>query len=278
MASRNLPQSLLNFLRAQGGVATSAELQALLGVSQPTVSRTLMPLMLAGEVRQTGAARARRYLLPRHIAGAGSESPVMRVDAQGQAMPFGRLVPLPGGRFWVDEADGVSELHAGLPWFLDDMRPQGFMGSTFAQAHPGLGLGADPRRWSTDEALKALVGFGDDLPGNLIVGAPAFARFHTLGERTSQAASSGDYSRLAEQALQGVMPGAPAGGEQPKFCTLTEGRHRRAHAKPVAPYRAGRRTPALAGGLRRADCQHRPPLRQYIAAARRRRLAAVAHL
>ena len=225
MASGNLTQSLLNFLRAQGGVATSAELQALLGVSQPTMSRLLTALMLTGEVRQSGAARARRYLLPRPIAGAGSELPVMRVDARGQVTPFGCIVPLPAGRFWVEEADGVRELHEGLPWFLDDMRPQGFMGRTFAQAHPEMGLAADPGRWSTDDALKALAGFGDDLPGNLIVGAPAFARFQTLGERASQVASSAGYPRLAEQALQGVMPGSSAGGEQPKFCTLTDGRH-----------------------------------------------------
>ncbi len=64
------------------------------------------------------------------------------------------------GRFWVDEADGVRELHAGLPWFLDDMRPQGFMGRTFAHTHPALGLAADPRHWSADDALKALASAG----------------------------------------------------------------------------------------------------------------------
>ena len=224
MAAHALTDALLTALRAQGGVATSTELQARLGVSQSTVSRALAPLLAAGDVRQSGAARARRYLLPRRIPGAGSELPVMRVDARGQATPFGRILPLPGGRFWVDEADGVSELHEGLPWFLDDMRPQGFMGRTFAHTHPALGLAADPRHWSADDALKALACFGDDLPGNLIVGEPAFERFHTLGERASRAASSADYPRLAQQAMLGALPGSSAGGEQPKFCTLTGGR------------------------------------------------------
>lgn len=223
--STHLTGRLRDAMRKQGGVATSAELQALLGVSQATVSRALAPLVLAGEVLQSGAARRRRYLLPRPIAGAGSELPVVRVDVQGQVTPFGRIVPLQGGRFWVDEADGVSELHEGLPWFLDDMRPQGFMGRTFAQAHPELELAADPRHWSADDALKALAWFGDDLPGNLIVGGPAFERFHTLGERASRVASSSDYPRLAQQAMQGTLPGSSAGGEQPKFCTLIDGRH-----------------------------------------------------
>lgn len=223
MVTDTLNSALMNALRAQGGVATSPELQARLGVSQSTVSRALAPLLGAGHVLQTGAARARRYLLPRPIPGLGHALPIMRVDAQGEATPFGRLVPLPGGRFWVDETDGVSERHDGMPWFLDDMRPQGFMGRTFAHAHPALGLAVDPRHWSADDTLKALASFGDDLPGNLIVGEAAFERFHTLGQRASQAESSADYPRLAQQAMQGALPGSSAGGEQPKFCTLTGG-------------------------------------------------------
>lgn len=220
----DLPQKALQALRRQGGVLTSAELQAALGVSQPTVSRALAPLIQSGQVQKVGAARSQRYVLPRHVTGVGTEVSVMRVNALGQASPFARMVPLQGGAFWVDEADGVSALHGGLPWFLDDMRPQGFMGRTFAHAHPDLQLGGDPRHWSDDDVLRALALFGDDLPGNLIVGEAAFARFHTLPERASRVDSSADYPRLAEQAMQGTHPGSSAGGEQPKFCTLVAGR------------------------------------------------------
>ncbi|MEO8021321.1 type II toxin-antitoxin system HipA family toxin YjjJ [Polaromonas sp.] len=216
---------LLAALRKQGGVATSAELQLALGVSQPTLSRALAPLIQSGEVRTLGAARARRYLLPRNVEDVGIEIPIMRVDAQGQVTPFGRLIPLSGGRFWVDEADGVSKPHDGLPWFLDDMRPQGFMGRTFAHAHPELQLAADPRNWSDDDALKALALFGDDLPGNLIVGEQAFQRFHGLADRASRVDSWESYPALAERAMQGTLGGSSAGGEQPKFCTITAGRH-----------------------------------------------------
>ncbi len=226
-ASALPPQTLLNALRAQGGHATSAELQARLGVSQPTVSRALAPLVQAGTVRTVGAARSRRYLLPRHIPEVGGEIPVMRVDAQGRVTPFGRLFPLQGGGIWVDEADGVSQLHDGLPWFLNDMRPQGFMGRTFAHKHPELQLGTDPRHWSDDDVLKALALSGDDLPGNLVVGSAAFARFQALQGQTSsgsRATSIQDYPALAAQAMLGTLPGSSAGGEQPKFCTLLNGR------------------------------------------------------
>ncbi|KZT16954.1 transcriptional regulator [Acidovorax sp. GW101-3H11] len=224
-APHELSTKALLALRRQGGVLTSAELQALLGVSQPTVSRALAPLIHAGQVQKVGAARSQRYVLPRNVPGVGSEVRVMRIDAQGRPSPFARLVPLEGGAFWVDEADGVSARHDGLPWFLDDMRPQGFMGRTFAHAHPALQLGHDPRHWSDDDVLRAMTLYGDDLPGNLIMGEAAFQRFHTLPARASRVASADSYPALAEQAMRGTHPGSSAGGEQPKFCTITAGRH-----------------------------------------------------
>ena len=220
----NLSIKILQALRRQGGVLSSAELQEQLGASQPTVSRALAPLIQAGQVQKVGAARSQRYVLPRAVPGVGREVPIMRVDTHGQPSPFGRMVPLAGGAVWIDEVDGVSAQHGGLPWFLDDMRPQGFMGRTFAHAHPELQLGHDPRHWNDDDVLRALALFGDDLPGNLIVGDAAFQRFHTLPERASRVDSAADYPRLAEQAMQGTLGGSSAGGEQPKFCTITAGR------------------------------------------------------
>lgn len=219
-----MSEALLDTLRRLGGVATSAELKARMGVSQPTVSRALAPLLRDGRVIKVGAARSQQYLLVRHIDGVGSQIPLMRVDAAGKTSDFGRMVALPGGRFWVEEVDGPSELHAGLPWFLQDMRPQGFMGRTFAQAHPELRLPHDLRHWSEDDVLRALVQAGDDLPGNLIVGQSAFERFHTLTQRLSTTtAPEQDYPLLAESAMQGALPGSSAGGEQPKFCTTLNG-------------------------------------------------------
>ncbi|RZJ55300.1 MAG: type II toxin-antitoxin system HipA family toxinoxin YjjJ [Acidovorax sp.] len=221
----DLTSKALAALRRQGGVLTSAELQERLGVSQPTVSRALAPLIHGGQVQKVGAARSQRYVLPRTVPNVGNEVLVMRIDAHGRPSPFARMVPLEGGAFWVDEADGVSARHDGLPWFLDDMRPQGFMGRTFAHAHPELQLGHDPGHWSDDDVLRAMTLYGDDLPGNLIMGEAAFQRFHTLPARASRVDSAAAYPALAEQAMRGTHPGSSAGGEQPKFCTITAGRH-----------------------------------------------------
>jgi HipA-like C-terminal domain len=220
-----LTASTLQAIRKQGGVASAVELQAALRVSQPTVSRALAPLIQSGQVLKVGSTRQQRYVLPRTVAGVGQTVPMMRIDTHGHASPFGRMVLLEGGGVWLDEADGVSKKHDGLPWFLDDMRPQGFIGRTFAYAHPELLLGADPQKWHTDDVLRALVLFGEDLPGNLILGDTAFARFHTLPERASRAASELEYPAFAERAMQGTVGGSSAGGEQPKFCTIRGGKH-----------------------------------------------------
>ena len=217
-------ERVLHVLHQVGGVGTSTELQTRLGLSQPTVSRALSALVKQGRLLKVGAARSQQYLLPRHIEGVGSQIGIVRIDTQGRVSPFARMVALPGGRFWVNEADGLTQLHDGLPWFLDDMRPQGFMGQTFVQNHPELSLPADLRHWNDDHALKAMVLAGDDLPGNLIVGEQALASYLSGVRQTAIVQQPEvEYPRLAMLAMQGAQPGSSAGGEQPKFSALVNG-------------------------------------------------------
>ena len=217
-------ERVLHVLHQVGGVGTSTELQTRLGLSQPTVSRALSALVKQGRLLKVGAARSQQYLLPRHIEGVGSQIGMVRIDTQGRVSPFARMVALPGGRFWVNEADGLTQLHDGLPWFLDDMRPQGFMGQTFVQNHPELSLPVDLRHWNDDHALKAMVLAGDDLPGNLIVGEQALASYLSGVRQTAVVQQPEvDYPRLAMLAMQGAQPGSSAGGEQPKFSALVNG-------------------------------------------------------
>jgi hypothetical protein len=225
-------QPLLTAIRQTGGHATSAQLQAALGASQPTVSRALRPLLENGSVVKVGAGRTQRYLLPREIEGVGRQVPIHEITPEGHLRPFGTLYPLAGSGFWMDEADkahGSSAFHESLPWFLFDMRPQGFLGRGFAAAHPALSLPPSLQHWSDDHILKALVNAGEDLPGNLIVGAAAFNRFVNLpAPPRSHAPMVTDparqYPELAAQALGQSLAGSSAGGEQPKFSALRDGR------------------------------------------------------
>ncbi len=225
------PRDLPPAMRQLGGTATSPELQARLGISQPTASRLLAPLLANGSLVAVGSARARRYLMPRDVPGVGRQVPIHSVQPDGSVQFFGTLYPLAGEGFWMEEADrehGQSARHDSLPWFLYDMRPQGFLGRGFLQNHPALQLPSNLTHWSDDHILKALVHAGEDMPGNLLVGTPAFDRFHSLpaplrtgAPRISDPAT--DYPVLAEQALAQGSVGSSAGGEQPKFSAVREG-------------------------------------------------------
>ena len=228
----NQEAALYQALRQPGGLASGPELQAKLGISQPSLSRLLAPLVASDRLIAVGAARGRRYLLPREVDGVGRLVPIHEVTPEGTLRPFGTLYPLSGGGFWMDEADkahGSSAFHDSLPWFLYDMRPQGFLGRGFAAAHPALSLPANLQHWSDDHILKALVNAGEDLPGNLILGAAAFDRFLNLPmPQRSQApevhSAERQYPELATRALGQQLAGSSAGGEQPKFSAVRDGR------------------------------------------------------
>lgn len=224
------PNALITALRRHNGHATSPELQAQLGVSQPTVSRLLAPLLATGEVMKVGAARAQRYLLLRDMPGVGRQLAIHQVLPNGALQAFGTLYPLIPGGFWMEEADkahGQSAYHPSLPWFLMDTRPQGFLGRAFTQAHPELGLPNHLDHWRDEHILQALLHTGEDLPGNLLVGAASFDRYLALPPWRSVAPvvsdPASDYPRLARQALGSAAPGSSAGGEQPKFAAVTGG-------------------------------------------------------
>ena len=223
-------ETLIAALLRNNGHATSLELQARLGVSQPTASRLLAPLMASGQVVKVGAARAQRYLLPRDVPGVGKQVFIHQVLPSGELQRLGMLYPLAGAGFWMEEDDkahGQSAFHASLPWFLMDTRPQGFLGRAFTQAHPELQLPPHLTHWTDDHILLALVRAGEDLPGNLLVGSPALDHYLALPSGHSAApvvaVPAQDYPRLAQQALGSGAAGSSAGGEQPKFCALVDG-------------------------------------------------------
>jgi hypothetical protein len=202
-------------LAACGGTATPAQLIAALSVSQPTLSRLVrltMPRVLA-----LGRGKATRYGLLRELPGVGSRLPVYGVNRAGKVVRYAELLRLYGGKTVFRGADGSEAIYDDLPWFIDDMRPQGFLGRVFARSLAALRVPDDPRQWSADDTLLALSQHGEDCIGNLILGDASLARYL---ERATQAAlpvARDQYPALAMATLQGEMPGSSAGGEQPKF-------------------------------------------------------------
>lgn len=229
MPETRLPR--LEALLRRNGPQTAAALGASLGVSQPTVSRLLAS---AGErIVRIGKARASRYALGREIGRAGSHWPLYRIQEDGQPEALGELRALHGDGFLFEPARPLPALlhgtfrdglFPGLPWFLDEQRPQGFLGRAFVhRVAADIGAPDDLSRWRADDVVLALLRHGEDEPGDLVLGDSAL-RSALQAMLSPDALAPSDraalYPTLAEEALAGEDVGSSAGGEQPKFTAL----------------------------------------------------------
>lgn len=222
----NMEAQLIRELRRRQ-IASATELQQALGISQPTLSRLIGKL--PEQVTSIGQARATRYALLRHIRNLGAEFPIFQVSEAGQLIDLGMLKSIEGGRWHVrDPILCADRLFDGLPYFLSDSRPQGFMGRAFPAQHANLLLPERIADWSDDDAMVAIAHCGKDAIGNLIVGAASVKEYIADLTRPIQAIANAEcasaYSRLAKAALHGDPAGSSAGGEQPKFAaTIIDG-------------------------------------------------------
>jgi hypothetical protein len=193
------------------------------GVSQPTISRALSEL--GDEVVRIGAARSIQYALRDSTRGL-PDIAIYRVDADGRIRQLGTLVPVRPDGFVMCQEDGVTVHSDSLPWWLYDMRPQGYLGRAYAARH-GAELALPDRLsdWNDTHALRALLAHGHDVVGNLLLGELARDRFLAAPDPDpiAQGQKAGEYARLALEAARGEIPGSSAGGEQPKFiaCAIT---------------------------------------------------------
>jgi len=138
-----------------------------------------------------------------------------------------RFEPQDAAPAWL-RSEYPDGLFSGLPFFLQEIRPQGYVGRAIALEFAArYGAPNDPRDWNDDDVLSYLLVEGDDLPGDLIVGDRAMERAHRAAENLpSTAIANDDRSRLyperATAAQRGQLVGSSAGGEQPKFLTNVE--------------------------------------------------------
>lgn len=199
------------------GPMTARQLVELTNISQPTISRTIASI--GDEIVRVGSGASIQYTI-RDASRGVDDVPVYRVDTGGRLRLLGQLIPVRPEGYVMRQEDGVTQHFDGLPWWLYDMRPQGFLGQAYARRHADeLGLPADPKEWSDAQALHALLRHGEDAVGNLLLGDRSREHFLTLPSLTPIAdARRGEaYVRLADAATRGELPGPSAGGEQPKF-------------------------------------------------------------
>jgi hypothetical protein len=218
------PELLLR--RLDAGTASAAELEEVTGQSQSAVARRLRDLMARRLVIRLGTTRGARYALLRQIEAIGAQWPLRRIGADGVVHPLGTLSALSAGEFHFEaSAPSIAwgGITAGLPYFLQDQRPSGFLGRAVPLRYPELGLPQRVTDWTDDHYLRYLTQRGTDTVGDLILGDTALDGFLALPRRRETVATDNRheaYPKLAREVLAGGLPGSSAHGEHPKFATL----------------------------------------------------------
>jgi len=207
--------------RLSAGPASTAELCQALKVSRLALWRTLQPLETAGRVVRIGTTRGARYGAAHVIGAIGSHWPLYRIDEAGSPNEIGTLHAIERDRYLTrGRLPRIATLSEGMPYFLQDGRPAGFLGGAIPTAYPELGLPARVRDWTDDHVLSFLALRGSETVGDLILGQEALNRYLSddYGPVIVNAeARSARYPELANQAMAGAPPGSSAHGEHPKF-------------------------------------------------------------
>ncbi len=227
----NVDELLIRTLRARPRLP-AAHLLTSLGVSRATLMRAVRAA--GDEVLTIGRARRTSYTARRRLRGSAEPLPVFQVDERGGSNQVGCLnLAYPDGSVfewstaspWPLDPSMRDGWFDGVPYFLQDLRPEGFLGRRFAKAHAQmLQLGDDPRDWSDDDVLYAISLLGADQSGNFIVGERAFRRWLEQIQHPpaclEEARVPEAYVERARRALQDGDPGSSAAGEFPKFTAL----------------------------------------------------------
>jgi hypothetical protein len=209
-------------LRLGAGPKSGTQMAKEIGISQPTATRALAAM--GSDVLKIGQKKGTRYVLRDTGRGFG-DVPVFRVDAEGKLKELGVLTPVRPDGFVFTQSDGVQVHSDGLPWWLLDMRPQGYLGRAYAKRYGSeLGLPTTLKEWTDSHALRALLVHGHDLVGNLLLGPIARDKFIAAPEPLCLDAANkvATYANMAVGASQGEAPGSSAGGEQPKFTAYAD--------------------------------------------------------
>lgn len=203
---------------------SAAQLTAALGVSQPTLSRTIQNLARSVTSFRIPGHRTPRYALLRELPqGLNARQQIYRYLGQGNVEPFAQVEFLSGGAT-LERMGHVTRLYEGLPPYMAFAAPSGFLGRQVAhEAAKAPGFPASLKDWNDDHRVVYLFTMGVNLPGNLVFGDVSLQMeldFRNLPPTPAERKLD-DYAGMAAQ-LKGTVYGSSAGGEQPKFLWLTE--------------------------------------------------------
>ncbi len=228
MASR-LPEAVAILRRR--GPSRFVEIRAELGSpDRATFSRWLRAG--AGAVVSFGQKRTGVfYAVPRQLERVGSRWPIHVVGHDGVPEALGELLAVEPRGFVVVAAQSMPRwMHGehghgmfdGVPFFLGDARPQGYLGRSLARRLAAeIGVPERLSDWQERHVVAALTLAGDDNPGAMLVGVGPYEHHMRRLLAAPPRPLAGDlattYEQLASDTLAGEVPGSSAAGEQPKF-------------------------------------------------------------
>ena len=206
----------------RSGHRTGQQLMEELGVSQPTLSRTIRDLSSTITVFRIQGNRTPYYALLRNLPmGLNPRQRIYRVLSAGNITQFADVEFLVGGGTLerTGTSTSIAYLYEGLPPYMSFAAPSGFLGRQLA--HAAAREHAFPtslKDWNDDHRVAFLFTQGLNLPGNLVFGdLPLQREMDLLRYPASEAEEKIDYYTGMARQLQNASYGSSAGGEQPKF-------------------------------------------------------------
>lgn len=172
------------------------------------------------------------------LSRPGDECPLFRLRPDGAVERLGHVVPQQGETFQIHVTANRPNLicppdggdpgtFPGLPWYLDDLRPQGYLGRTYARHHGhDFGMPLNPNCSEPRSLLKMLshtggTGQGDIVPGETALQTALMSR-EAPPDLVLNARRQHAYPERAAAVMAGTYACIGPGGEQPKF-TATVG-------------------------------------------------------
>lgn len=162
----------------------------------------------------------------RVLRNGDSSWPIFRIDRAGRLRCVARLLTVGRSETRVSglstdwlRGEFAGGAFPGVPWFLEDQKPQGFLGHRLARRlSTELGVSPDMTLWDDDDVLTYLLTSGGRGTGDLLLGEVAAHRALARSpDVISESARGNQYGDLAMSAASGRMSCDQVAGEQPKF-------------------------------------------------------------
>ncbi|HEV7715384.1 MAG TPA: ArsR family transcriptional regulator, partial [Steroidobacteraceae bacterium] len=121
------------------GPAAAADMARALAVSQATLSRSLRALEAERRVLRIGSTHGARYARRRRLDAIGDVWPMYQIDEEGVPRELGPLHAIERESYFAGSVlTRLLGIFEGLPYYLQDTRPGGFLGRAVPAAYPEL--------------------------------------------------------------------------------------------------------------------------------------------